>query len=651
MYCRFLLAKLHFDLLVDALSARDIRDALENLPPQLTDTYKEMVGRINDQGGSRAETAFRTIAWIIFAKRPLKVKEIQHALAVRSGDTYFDRAGITNQDLIIQCCGGFVGLQSNDTLGFVHHTTQEYWMTRSRYGHDEIFRTCIAYLSFPEIRVSGYTTFETLIAHLQEFALLDYACRHWGKHYRDCADGSLQQIALVFCRDKRKALPCLLVIDQKESPKGYFKRILPQPPAEYTLGVSPMANAYYGLWLSAHFGLVELSIQLLEGPQFDLRKDFAGRNQWSNWDDYPLRKAFSGGFDDLVGLFTEKDADPTPINSAYLDTLSNRDTLSLCLSKFAQACKSLGPGTILHSAIQHGTVEAIDLLLKHTTDVNLVDEVYCKTPLHWAASRGLYDVAVHLLARGAKVDPRDILLDTPLHMAALNGHDTVVQLLLKHDADVNSQGSMGRTPLHYASASGHLRLAELLLRSDAHVDTKEASNQTPLYSASWHGHPELATLLLENGAYVDARDKYNRTPLHSAILNGKPNAMLTARVLLQHGADMKALDDYGTFTTDRLSTNRLLKEQLVERSRQLRASTEGYSERQFPRHVVTSGDHSTTSSDDFVIRQCEAENMDDEATDDPWDLWSDDSFITRDEPLRARAGGVDPHTLHTEWIP
>ena len=85
-FARFLLAHLHVESLARQLNKRSLRKALDSLPEGLDQTYDQTMKRISSQGTVHAHHAERVLAWISNVRRPLSVKELQHALAVESGD-------------------------------------------------------------------------------------------------------------------------------------------------------------------------------------------------------------------------------------------------------------------------------------------------------------------------------------------------------------------------------------------------------------------------------------------------------------------------------------------------------------------------------------------------------------------------------------
>ena len=105
---RFLLARLHMDSLAGKHNAAAVRVALKSLPKEVDDTYDEAMERIQLQNQDDQELAERVLYWIVFAFRPLTVRELQHALAVVPDTAYLDPEAITDEEILTSVCAGLV---------------------------------------------------------------------------------------------------------------------------------------------------------------------------------------------------------------------------------------------------------------------------------------------------------------------------------------------------------------------------------------------------------------------------------------------------------------------------------------------------------------------------------------------------------------
>ena len=110
------------------------RKALEILPTDLYHSFKDIITRIREcPSASQAELGIQVLMWLHFARRPLKLVELQHALAVESSHTEFDADNIPPQKALLDCCLGLVLIdEETSTVRFVHYTLEEYFQKYTR---------------------------------------------------------------------------------------------------------------------------------------------------------------------------------------------------------------------------------------------------------------------------------------------------------------------------------------------------------------------------------------------------------------------------------------------------------------------------------------------------------------------------------------
>jgi ankyrin repeat protein len=195
--------------------------------------------------------------------------------------------------------------------------------------------------------------------------------------------------------------------------------------------------------------------------------------------------------------------------------------------------------TALHWAVDSGSVEIVDLLLKNGANVNAkYEKSGFITPLHLAATGGDIKIVQQLLSAGADLGAKYYYMDeTPLHLAAKNGHANVVKLLLEKGADINAVLQNGSTALHLAGSPG---VVAVLLSFGANVNSKRRTdNATPLYFAALNGKKEIVAFLLKNGAdpTIMTTGPDGETPLHAAIVNG--HLEIVPQLLTKRGMEMK----------------------------------------------------------------------------------------------------------------
>src|ERR1700729_3663283 len=83
-------------------------DALENLPKGVDDTYDEAMSRIEQQREDDRELAKQVLSWVCYARRPLTIDELQHALAVIPGMTNSDDEYLIETEILTSACAGLV---------------------------------------------------------------------------------------------------------------------------------------------------------------------------------------------------------------------------------------------------------------------------------------------------------------------------------------------------------------------------------------------------------------------------------------------------------------------------------------------------------------------------------------------------------------
>src|SRR5271155_1819709 len=180
------MAQLHFGSLAKKHNRRAVLVALETLPNELNDTYDEVMKRILSQDEEDVKLAKRVLGWLLYAKRPLTTRELQHALSVTPNSRELDEAALTEEADLISVCAGIVTVERETSIiRWVHYTTQEYFQRIGLPGAQaDIAISCLTYLS--------YDTFENLCCSyvsLRERELNYpfgwYAAKFWGVHARD----------------------------------------------------------------------------------------------------------------------------------------------------------------------------------------------------------------------------------------------------------------------------------------------------------------------------------------------------------------------------------------------------------------------------------------------------------------------------------
>ena len=132
--------------------------------------------------------------------------------------------------------------------------------------------------------------------------------------------------------------------------------------------------------------------------------------------------------------------------------------------------------------------------------VNVKDEVFGETLLHWAVKWGSQAMMEFLIEQGADVNAVNKKGATPLFIASFHGDREAMSLLIEEGADVNAgkEGNLNSTPLHWAAFNGHTESVKLLLAGGADADIENNLGLTPLDFALMRDRFDIARLLADD---------------------------------------------------------------------------------------------------------------------------------------------------------
>ncbi|KAL1797076.1 hypothetical protein ACET3X_005616 [Alternaria dauci] len=504
----FLLARLHMDAMENKTTVKAVRTVLNGLPTSLNATYNDAMDRIANQNEEDRELAQRVLFWITFAKRPLRILELRHALAVEEGETDLDDENLADQDIVLSVCCGLIAVDPSTTdVRLVHYTLHTYLETvrdtRFPYAEVNITKTCLKYLTFDALGTAVCKTDQEIETRLYENPFLLYAAQYWGEHARGEVEKLLTDTILSFLHDEDRLTCCV--------------QIMCVPEHRYS-GYSQMFPRQFGiLWVTASFGLVHISrIKLQSGGNVSAVDSLRGHS--------PLHRAALAGHLDVAKLL--------------IDHGSSVD---------AQCARS--GFTPLRVAAQEGHGKIVSLLIASGADVNIKANDG-KQPLHGAASKGIVSAIESLLDRGADIEMRDTAMTTALHVAATNGHVAAVEFLLHRSAFIEAKDRGGRTAVHLAAVNGHPLTTLTLLRQGASPESRDRDHGTPLMDVAEAGQKATLLVLLEHGSDVNARDMRGMTALDFAV---KSRRHETVSMLLRWGANANSRDQDGFTALHRAS--------------------------------------------------------------------------------------------------
>ncbi|PNP58993.1 hypothetical protein THARTR1_01241 [Trichoderma harzianum] len=559
----FLLAKIYLDTLVDKVPIADVREAVMQLPKQvsgsgedkrleiLNQAYESAWERINGQKEGFRNLATRVLAWISFAKRPLSTKDLQHALAVKIGMDVLDEDAIPQVQDMVSFCAGLVTVdEESDVIRLAHYTTQEFFNRKKGdwFPNAEamIAETCISYLSLKVF--GGYYLNESDAIRLTHYTMQEYF------DWFPTSEASVAFYAML------KRFP----MGDGIHDAGYQFSI-----REFSDFYPRLYSPVSGLHLAVHFELYEAINTLLKnGCDVNGRKGLKVT---------PLLMAIDSGQTGIAEMLLD--------NGARMGTVPGQSILYLTVAmepkKYSERlvqrliAKGIDDGEnfslYLLPAAEFGHEAIVKLLLARRADINAKDGRGF-TPLHLAVSHGQEEVVKFLQNEGANF----LVLSyadfrTPLHLAAEKNHEAIMKFLLDKGADIEATDIVNQTPLHYVVQYSSVAAVKFLLDEGANIEAADHIGQRSLDMAA-NGKETIVELLLDKGANVDAADNYGRRPLHFAYDNaedwpeGRPPRMALSekyaivKLLIDKGANIDATDDRGRTPLEIATEIQLLRE-------------------------------------------------------------------------------------------
>ncbi|POR36511.1 Uncharacterized protein TPAR_03302 [Tolypocladium paradoxum] len=425
------IAKFHFNTLSRKTSPKAVEDALSMLPPvqdACDQAYHRAMRRIELQLPERTALAKWALSWAVFARQPLTLPELQHALSISWCDTHLERGALPTAKKIESACAGLVVVdEPSQTIRLVHHTAQEH-LERTRSGWfpgalNYIARVCINYLCSDVFEDGRCDTNREFAERLRTYPLFDYASRYWGHHFRQT---DLPRDDLAVHRVMH-----FLASDGKVEASGQALF-----PSKLPLISSPGPFGYYAsdlrlssLHLAAYFGLHDVAGELLARGGVDVDvADSRGRTA--------LSYAASNGCDEFIRVLLQHRArvhigdnfHVTPLSYAAMAGRVNATKILLCEGRADAHQRDTNGSTPLSWAAKNGHGVVVELMLEHLR----------------VAGQTLGRMGAGGLRQAYGGRAIEDSIQSALAEAASFGHGEIVKLLLD---------SAGATPLGLAAAS------------------------------------------------------------------------------------------------------------------------------------------------------------------------------------------------------
>jgi len=443
----------------------------------LEDAYGLTIERIKAQGGDKSRLGMQALMWVSYAERPLKAKELCHALAVELGSTNFNSGNFPSISTLLSCCQGLITVDKEaSTVRLVHFTLQEYLSANPNIfttPHSSIAEICLTYLNSEQVKANPPYWYDDL--YIPPF--LEYCSLYWGVHAK-------RQLS-----DRAKSLALKLL----QGDDGHISTRLLLSQVKGLLQWNSVTNFQFnGLHHASFFGISKLVAALIEMECCDT-------NGGDFWGHSPLSWAARNGHEQVVEMLLGQEV----VNPDKPDIYDK---------------------TPLSHAAGNGHEGVVKILVGLEAVNPDKPENWGQTPLSFAAVNGHERVVKMLLGRQeVNPDKPENWGRTPLSIAAEFGHEGVVKMLLgRQEVNPDKPDLWGQTPLFYAAQYGHEGVAKILLeREEVNPDKPDTWDKTPLSYAAQNGHEGVVKILLEREEVnPDKADDDGKTPLMYAAERG-----------------------------------------------------------------------------------------------------------------------------------
>jgi len=386
----------------------------------LEDVYGATIERIRAQGGDKSRLGMGALMWICHAERPLRPKELCHALAIELGSKDFDAGNIPSIMTLVGCCQGLIIVDKEEsTMRLIHFTLREYLFAHpdifSR-PHSAIAEICLTYLNCQQVKTLSVATGGDLGALIDNEPFLAYCSLYWGVHAKKELSDYGMSLALQLFReyDGHISVEFLAEIEWGYPKDGY------------------MGSLCNGLHYASNFGIVEVVTALMRMGCYDL-------NEGDYWGFTALVSAAWMGHEEVVEILLgrEEVSPDKPDNNGW---------------------------TPLSHAARKGNEGVVKILLGREEVNPDKPDNDGRTPLSYAAHYGKEEVVKILLGREeVNPDKPDNVGRTPLSYAAYYGEEEVVKILLgREEVNPDKPDSEGQTPLMWGASRGRQGVVALL---------------------------------------------------------------------------------------------------------------------------------------------------------------------------------------------
>ena len=575
---------LWLDLLSNELdpgeNAKQLRSIVSEMPAEINKTYERDLEKVNNLKPDEKERAIAILRWILFALRPLTVRELAEAIALTVDDsegTYpeedlpdsWEESFVDEQyvnSYIRRSCGSLVELRSNNrdetlalkTVHFVHFSVKEYLLRsdellagQSRLEaicfpddskeHTRLARLCLQYLCYD---VFGEREQFEDRRRIRVYPFLAYAARSWYTHALH--DHRMSEDIMHYAQKLFNPATSNWILWSKVfegelefNDEEDLDRLLvaDKDPKDLENGWQDVRDDYIVTESKARQAEGDARTEGLSSSE----TEESLHEMLSTKDPSPIYYASLLGLTDVIKALRSQGIDCNtpggkfgfPLEAAVCN--KQHETVVYLLQQGVEVNQRGGLyGSAIGAAACLGFDEILSILLKAGADPKCKD-TDGRNPLHLACYSGALATAKILLEASSELMEESDLGETPFYEAVESGDRETVSLMLDSGADANSKDAEGTPAIQKATALGHQQVVEELIKRSANVNIPTSTGLTSLQEAVLQDNLAIALTLLAHAADVDAQDQDGWSALHFAIASG---ASAPAKCLIERGAQV-----------------------------------------------------------------------------------------------------------------
>ncbi|OAL53394.1 ankyrin [Pyrenochaeta sp. DS3sAY3a] len=498
----FLWVALQIQALCDMKTDQAIKEALLDLPQDLSATFERILRKSKSQGQSYQT---QILHLVLAAERPLTTEELREALSVVPGNSEWDPAKLLNDvNSALACCGCLITIDEEEkTVRFVHHSVKQFLLDTSRDASIFTFTTGQAQSTMANIVVTylNYGTFGTELSRTKipqvpiESAPSNIIRSTMG------SSASVQKLALKLLKTRGQS-EFDISKTLAEARKPFQSQFV--------------ENFRFFSYAKQHW----LSHIFYVSAQRPNLKTFSRKIIDRNGHETPLlidthleniAWALENGNRDIVagiiGASTVNELN-WPFQASHLLTWAARNgseaVVRFCIDPSAGAARLFRHEwkNSLSLAIQHHHAPLVKLLLdaKEDWDFGIHDGRW--SPLLYAIKQGDL-VTVKAVLESPKINPDDDKIEgpSPLYLAIKEDDVELTRCLLKSGrVNINRGGGGSCAPLVLAIENHNEELTRMLI-SEPNIDLniEGSDGHTPFTMAIYQRNYEAFKLLLDTG--------------------------------------------------------------------------------------------------------------------------------------------------------